>query len=320
MTMAKVSILIPLYNSEDYIAETLDSVLHQTYTNWECIVIDDNSIDHSYKIVKKYQDKYPDKIKLFSNPKKGACSARNYAFEKSTGDYIQYLDADDLLSENKLEEQINVFKLHGNDIIVNCRWGRFSNENVYTTSVKHQLIDKDYDNPIDWLTDSWLGYGMSAIHCWLTPRLIVSSAGPWNESLLKNQDGEFFCRILLNVSKIKFSENSIAYYRDTLNSVSKNTSYDACYSTFFSYKLYVSNTCFLQNNKLDVAICVLFSIFYKNVFPNFPDLLKEAEHEVHKLGFKDFIPSPLWSSCYGVSRIIGFKRTVSIVNKLKYLK
>ena len=105
MNPPKVSILIPLYNSENYIEETIQSCLNQTYENIEIIIVDDGSTDKSLQIAKSFES---GKLKVYSQPNSGACKARNLAFEKSIGDYIQYLDADDLLSENKIENQRKV--------------------------------------------------------------------------------------------------------------------------------------------------------------------------------------------------------------------
>lgn len=132
-----VSILVPCYNSAQFIAETLDSLLLQTYINWECIIVDDHSTDNSTETVQQYISKYPGKFQLIVNPRKGACAARNVAFEHSKGDYIQYLDAD---TPNKLEDQIKLFEQFGDQIIANCKWGRFK-ENIESVKWQQLLMD-----------------------------------------------------------------------------------------------------------------------------------------------------------------------------------
>jgi glycosyltransferase involved in cell wall biosynthesis len=288
----KVSVLIPLYNSEKYISETIDSVLAQTYTNWECIVVDDHSTDNSVKIVEKYCEKYPNKIKLYTNPRKGACAARNIAFEKSSGDYIQYLDADDLLSENKIEKQINLFEQYGNNIITNCRWGRFFDNNKESVKWEKQTIDRDYDNSIDWLIDSWMGNGMAANSCWLTPRPVIENSGSWNENLLINQDGEFFCRVLLNVKTIIFSPQGTVYYRSGhIGSISNRKSLETMRSQLDSYMLYIKNTGNLcknieTKNNLYKAISSQLSDFYIRNKLNYPHLAIQAKHVLKTINQK----------------------------------
>ena len=72
-----VSIIIPCYNAAPYVAETIESIIAQTYTNWECIIFDDRSTDNSWQIIESYQQRYPEKIFIYKNPRKGACAARN---------------------------------------------------------------------------------------------------------------------------------------------------------------------------------------------------------------------------------------------------
>lgn len=102
-----VSIIIPLYNSETYISEAIETVLNQTYNNWELIIIDDCSTDQSYNIVTNYQknDERINLLKLTKNS--GSAVARNLGIKEAKGDFIAFLDSDDLWEKNKLENQIN---------------------------------------------------------------------------------------------------------------------------------------------------------------------------------------------------------------------
>ncbi len=100
-----VSIITPLYNSERFVAATIESVLAQTYQHWEMIVIDDGSTDNSARIVTEYATRDP-RIKLFSQPNAGSAAARNNGIRRAIGRYIALLDSDDLWEPNFLEEQI----------------------------------------------------------------------------------------------------------------------------------------------------------------------------------------------------------------------
>jgi glycosyltransferase involved in cell wall biosynthesis len=116
-----VSILIPNYNKAPYLPETLDSVLAQTYTNWECIIVDDLSTDESWEILKEYGLK-DSRFKIFKRPKqlsKGGNVCRNYAFSQSNGKYLLFLDSDDLIDCECLENRIKVYHNKSNyDFIV----------------------------------------------------------------------------------------------------------------------------------------------------------------------------------------------------------
>lgn len=123
---AKISIITPCYNSGKYISETIESVLNQTYTDWEWIIVDDRSKDDSVKIIKEYQDKRITLIALDQNV--GAANARNIAIEKSEGRYLTFLDSDDVwlphflhttidyLIKNKEELVYASYKRHDDDL------------------------------------------------------------------------------------------------------------------------------------------------------------------------------------------------------------
>lgn len=107
-----VSIIIPVYNRGNLIGETLDSILNQTYQNWECIVVDDGSTDNTPQIVNKYCER-DNRIKYYTRPNsyiKGGSGARNYGFKLSAGQYINWFDSDDIMAPNKLEMDIRAIK------------------------------------------------------------------------------------------------------------------------------------------------------------------------------------------------------------------
>ena len=102
----KVSVITPMYNCEKFISETIESVLNQTYTNWEMIIIDDCSTDKSKQIVKQYIER-DKRIRLIAlNENSGAAVARNKGIEVSSGRFIAFLDGDDLWEPNKLEKNV----------------------------------------------------------------------------------------------------------------------------------------------------------------------------------------------------------------------
>ena len=120
----KVSVIVPCYNQEAYIAEALDSVLEQTYENWECIVVDDGSTDGSRNIVLEYSKKNP-KIVLLEQENSGVCIARNAAVLRSTGKFVLPLDADDLIAPSYIEKAMSAFAETPDAKLVYCRAERF---------------------------------------------------------------------------------------------------------------------------------------------------------------------------------------------------
>lgn len=112
MTDDLVSIIMPAYNAEQYIAEAIESVLKQTYTNWELIIVNDCSTDATEQFAKKYQEQ-DKRIKLHSLPEnKGVANARNIALQNAVGRYIAFLDSDDMWLPKKLEKQLDFMKVN----------------------------------------------------------------------------------------------------------------------------------------------------------------------------------------------------------------
>lgn len=100
----KISIIMGIYNCQDTLSESIDSIINQTYTNWEFIICDDKSTDNSYEIAKKYEQKFPDKIKLIKNEvNSGLAFSLNHCLEYVTGEYVARQDGDDISVENRLE-------------------------------------------------------------------------------------------------------------------------------------------------------------------------------------------------------------------------
>jgi glycosyltransferase involved in cell wall biosynthesis len=315
---ALVSVLIPCYNAAPFILETLDSVIAQTFTNWECIVVDDHSSDNSVEIIQTCCEKYPDKIKLYINPRKGACAARNVAFEKSKGDFIQYLDADDLLAPNKIEKQMQLFYQYGSHIITSGIWGRFFNskDDVIWES---QIINKDYPSTINWLMDSWCGKGMMAQHTWLIPSHLIKIAGSWNEQLQINQDGEFFSRILIQAESIKFCREAKVYYRSgNNNSVSQsNKNKMKLNSLLLSYKLYKKNVKdYLNDISVRKALANNLLNFIYQYHAHYPTLVKETEAQFYKLDVGKMWPVG-GKNFKRIAKIIGFKNALILKKILK---
>ena len=119
--MKKVSVIIPLYNTEKHIKDCIVSVLSQTYQNIEIIVIDDGSTDSSLDIANKYKS---NTVKIISQTNKGAAAARNAGLQIATGEYIQFLDADDILEKQKIEIQIGVLQKYNypSNVFASCGW------------------------------------------------------------------------------------------------------------------------------------------------------------------------------------------------------
>ncbi|MEO6847039.1 MAG: glycosyltransferase family A protein [Chthoniobacterales bacterium] len=120
-----VSIIIPCYNAARWLAETLDSALAQTWKDTEIIVVDDGSKDDSLTIARSYESRG---VHVVAQANQGASAARNAGLLVSKGDFIQFLDADDALSENKIELQILALHQAGEKTLASCAWGEFKTD------------------------------------------------------------------------------------------------------------------------------------------------------------------------------------------------
>lgn len=115
---SKVSIIVPVYNVENYLGKCLDSLLNQSYDNIEIIVVNDGSKDRSWEIIEDYTQKFPEKIKPFTKENGGLSDARNYGLDRATGDYIGFVDSDDYVTEAMFEEMLLLAKKHDAKMVI----------------------------------------------------------------------------------------------------------------------------------------------------------------------------------------------------------
>lgn len=221
-----VSIIIPTYNRVNLLGETLDSILNQTYTNWECIVVDDGSIDETEKLLTVYCEK-DSRFQYHHRPNdrpKGANACRNYGFELCKGEYIKWLDSDDLLSSDIILSQVVILNKYpkNKSIVVTAKWNYFD-DSIVDIKPKIKEINKNYETGFALLFDFGVYNTFLPSHVYLMHKNIIIKSGLWNEHLLINQDGEFFTRILLNADNIVHAEKGMVYYR-YLSNRSENVS------------------------------------------------------------------------------------------------
>lgn len=211
-----VSVIIPNYNKGPYIAECLQSCIDQGLEYLlEVIFVDDHSTDNSLEVVEAFRRRHPDIVKVFTNPRKGAAAARNVGFEQSTGEYIQWLDSDDILGTNKISIQVNFLENNKNNLC-HCNWVRFSNnieiENHIGEYGPHKNIKKRM-MPIDFLCTD---FNMVPLHAWLGERSLYENVGGWDENINYNDDGEFMYRCINSSESIDYINNTMVYYRSNM--------------------------------------------------------------------------------------------------------
>ena len=146
--MVKVSVIIPAYNGDRYIEEAIDSILNQTYTDYEIIVVDDGSTDNTPQIVKRYGDK----INYFSQSNQGVAASRNLGLAEARGKYIAFLDQDDIFLPHKLASQVALLEQDDSLGIVNSGWQIVDRQGKFKSAVEpwHQIPNLTTANLIIW--------------------------------------------------------------------------------------------------------------------------------------------------------------------------
>lgn len=236
-----VSIIIPFYNAEKFLDETIESVLKQTYENWECILVDDGSSDSSGCIARKNCQE-DNRFKYFRQDNSGPSRARNSGFQLSRGKYIQFLDADDVMLPNRLEIILSAYENTNSNIILYTDLMVGENENIKLTSKYN--FNTTLDRDIDFY--SMYKYFPNTIlfvpGCILFPRNSIENIR-WDEMISHAEDWDYYLQILKN-SKYKFRNipDSLFVYRNTDYSLSKNKEkmYRANYLVIEKYRTFNS--------------------------------------------------------------------------------
>ncbi len=213
-----VSIIIPTYNRAHLLGETLDSILDQTYQNWECIVVDDRSTDTSTATLEAYLKK-DSRFQFFLRPTdkpKGANACRNFGFEKSQGEYIQWFDSDDLMHKEKLNLKISYAISKNVDIIVDSHTRE--NKIILRDNPKVEVFER-----ADFYVDYILGKRPVITNDVMVRRAVIGNRC-FDEKLHKAQEYEFFTRLFEQPLKYCFLDVPLTIYRETQNSISKATS------------------------------------------------------------------------------------------------
>jgi glycosyltransferase involved in cell wall biosynthesis len=280
-----VSVCMPAYNADKYVRDAIFSVLNQTYTNLELIVINDGSVDDTAAVINSISHS---KLKVIHQTNQGQCAAANAAFRHSKGDLIKFMDADDLISPNFIEEQVRILSGSKTDI-VSAAWGRFYNDDLDTFRLSPQVVWKDM-HPVNWLTESWMeADAMMQCAIWLIPREILNRSGLWDTELSLINDLEFFTRVLLCSEAVRFSPTSILYYRSGVaNSLSSQLSDEAVMSAYSSIEKATSLLSNVSNCPETLKACAnVWMQFLYDHYPKHITLTKSAEKRVKELGGSD---------------------------------
>ncbi|HVW15748.1 MAG TPA: glycosyltransferase family A protein [Mucilaginibacter sp.] len=308
-----VSIITPVYNSEKFLAETIASALEQTWPNKELILVDDGSTDSSLCLAQSYVS---DNVKVFYQPNKGASAARNKGLQEARGEYIQFLDADDLLSPDKIANQVEALESQPGKVAA-CNTIHFKHGAPHQEGTPTRYEDSflfDDDDPVHFLVNLLGGYrergSMIAVHSWLTHRSLIDKAGWWNEDITTDDDGEFFCRVILNSQGI-VKTNGYSYYRkyhDSGKSLSSQQSKKALESSFrsvLSKKIQLSVRSDLPPARL--AIYKQLLNLAVSTYLQYPDLYRQIDKELKTYPELNVTPIMGGRSVNKIAQMFGWK-------------
>ena len=301
---ALVSIIVPVFNAAPWIRETLDSALRQTHPDIEIIVVDDGSTDESVAEARLYQG---ERLNIVTQANGGAAAARNRGLRLARGDFIQFLDADDLLSPTKIEAQLKLLNAHPVGTLATCRWGRFENDPRHTVFADQDLF-RDYI-PADWMRCHMAKARMMHPAAWLAPKAVIDAAGDWDETLSLNDDGEYFARVVLASRGIvcATSPEVSTYYRTGLrNSLSRRRSPAAMKSLFHSAELITAHVSKAGNIVGDQALADYWLHVAYELYPDAPALSRAAEAQSRDWGGST-VPPPLGRRAQNLARLTGWR-------------
>lgn len=304
MSQKLVSVIIPNYNSIKFIEETLNCVFGQTHENIELIIVDDGSTDGSFEYISNLNKP---NLKLVKNQGKGACAARNHGLRIATGDYIQFLDADDLLSPDKIKLQVAVLENQPESIAV-CNTKHF-----YGIIENGEITDKEFlyttHNSEEFLLNLYGSNGvqnMVQTGAWLSPTALLNKVDHWDETLSKDQDGEYFCRVVTQAKQVIYVADAINYYRKHVkgSNIANQKQYKHLDSQLRALNSKARQFIKLKDTQdYKKAMALQYKIIAIDAYPENKTIYKTAIDKVNHFGGSTFEP------------VLGGK----IIEKIKYI-
>ena len=254
-----VSVIIPTYNRAHLIGETLDSVLAQTYQNWECIIVDDGSSDNTDEVVGEYVKK-DSRFKYYHRPEEhlpGGNGARNYGFKMSQGKYVNWFDSDDLMHIKKLKIQVNSiqkknFKIHVAQSSFFSQIPKDNYDDLWSTNLvtsRYRLSDSLILDNVRWPTGAVL---------W--SRHFIEKQ-KWKECLKGAQEWHFHCMasLILDFDDFSQTQKILTYVRRDNNSITRSDNITIRFNSYLKARILLLNYLFDSHSDLFLKY---FNILY----------------------------------------------------------
>jgi hypothetical protein len=282
-----VSVLIACYNAARNVSSAIESVLAQTWSDFEIIVVDDGSSDRSREVLSGFTDP---RMRVISQQNAGASRARNGAFAASSGPFVIYFDADDIMGPRHLECLVSRLR-HEPDCIAFSRWSRF-----YTSQTEASFPARPTEmdmRGVDWILRDWANVRpMTQCGMFLIPRLLIEKHGGWDERLSLIDDFEFFARINSRSAGVRFAPDARLFYRSGLPaSLSQQKSRKAVESAHLSLMLGTQHLLDAEDSPRTRKVCAnMLKDFEYTYYPDHPDLRASMRARVTELGGSQLEP------------------------------
>jgi len=277
-----ISVIMPVFNADRYVGAAIQSVLEQSFTDYELVIINDGSTDGSEAIIKSFTD---ERIVYIKQENKGQVIASNKGIELAKGAYIKFFDADDLLNNKHLELQYQV--LNGSKShLASCQWSYFYDK-TDTITFKSEYTDQDYTNPLDWFFDVHLyDSGMLGAWRWLIPRELLDKAGYWDTRLSLNNDFDFSTRLICASQGIRFAQGAKLFYRKgDMNALTHSKSKKAYESALLTTELAMQKVLGLEDSeRMRRLFADRFQSWIYEIYPKHNDIVQRMGTHVKNLG------------------------------------
>ena len=313
-----VSILIPAFNAESTIADTIASAVAQSWPSKEVIVVDDGSADQTLRIAKSCASSA---VSVIHQQNAGAASARNKALAASQGDYIQWLDADDLLSVDKVSRQMRALSATGSiRTLASSEWGYFRYR-PWKAKFRRGPLWEDLD-PAEWIMRKWETNSHMQTATWLVSRQLTQEAGAWDTRLLSDDDGEFFSRMIVLSDGVRFVPGARVYYRisPTTRLSYIGTSDVKTSAQFLGMTLQVGYLRSIRDDQRARAACASYFDTWLGLFyPNRLDIMEQARSIAREWGRELQGPRLPWKYRW-IQRMFGWPAATAVQHRYNEAK
>lgn len=303
----RVSVIIPAYNSARWLPQTLASVFAQSHKNLEVIVVDDGSSDESARVAAE------NGARVIVQKNSGASVARNRGLREATGDYFQFLDADDLLSPEKIAIQVQALGATPGGWIAACPYTSFiDGEDPY----RSELRDADWVKSAKFAPGQWIcrllgldgaPWKFVANGCYLVPRAVADAAGPWMPERSPDDDGEYFLRVVLSSSGVIGTGGRFFYRKfHQPRSLSGYVNERWCRGVFASTSRKYETLRSWDAAQAEIFAAREFGSLACVAYPEFPEIYKQSLQRALAHGGA---PTPNFATPQGraLSRVLGWK-------------